>query len=130
MLLVFVDAETAEAVGVCEFAEALELIEGGGRVEFVGDFEKCHEEIIAAGTGAGVRTTAADIQQSTACSLQPTAYSLQPTAYSLLPTAYCLLPTAYCLLPTAYCLLPTAYCLLPTAYCKADPSPAKSAGSG
>lgn len=69
--MVFVDAETAEAVGVCEFAEALELIEGGGRVEFVGDFEKCHGDIIAAGkrNGAGVRTTAADSQQSTAYSL-------------------------------------------------------------
>jgi hypothetical protein len=57
VLLFFVDAEAADAVGVGEFAEAPELIEAGRRVQFVGDFEKCHAGIIpvAAPNRAAVR---------------------------------------------------------------------------
>ncbi len=38
-----VDVKAAEAIEVGEFAEALELFVAEGRVEFVGDFEECHE---------------------------------------------------------------------------------------
>jgi hypothetical protein len=38
----FVDMEAAEAVGVGEFAEPLELLVAEGSQEFVADFEKCH----------------------------------------------------------------------------------------
>jgi len=38
----FIDMKTAEAVEIGEFAEALELFVAQGRVELVGDFEKCH----------------------------------------------------------------------------------------
>lgn len=38
VLLLFVDAEAAEAVGVGECAEALELIEARRGMKFVGDF--------------------------------------------------------------------------------------------
>jgi len=41
-VVLFVDAQAAQAVGVGEFAEALELFVAERRVEFVGDFEKCH----------------------------------------------------------------------------------------
>ena len=51
VFLLFVDAEAAKSVGIREFAEALELFEGGGRVKFVGDFEKCHAGIIPAWEG-------------------------------------------------------------------------------
>jgi len=34
--------EAAEAVKVCEFAQALPLFVAERRVEFVGDFQKCH----------------------------------------------------------------------------------------
>jgi len=37
-----VDMKAAEAVEVGEFAEALELLVAEGRIEFVGDLEKCH----------------------------------------------------------------------------------------
>jgi len=42
LILLFIDAETAQAIGVSEFAEAAELIEAQGRLQFVGDFEECH----------------------------------------------------------------------------------------
>ena len=48
-ILLFVDAETAKAVGVGEFAQALKLFEGGRRLELVGDFEKCHGENYTSG---------------------------------------------------------------------------------
>jgi len=37
-----VDVEAAEAVEIGKFAETLELFVAQGRMEFVGDFEKCH----------------------------------------------------------------------------------------
>ena len=42
VVLLLVDVEAAQAVGVGEFAEALELFVAERRVEFVGDFEECH----------------------------------------------------------------------------------------
>ena len=42
-----VHMETAEAVGVSEFAEALELFVAEGSEQFVADFQKCHGESIA-----------------------------------------------------------------------------------
>ena len=34
--------EAAKAVKICEFAEALQLFVAERRIEFVGDFKKCH----------------------------------------------------------------------------------------
>ena len=43
VVLLFVDAEAAKAVGVGKFAEASELFEAERRLQFKGDFEECHE---------------------------------------------------------------------------------------
>ena len=43
-----IDAEFAQAVGVGEFSEALELLKAQRRLKFVGNFEECHGGIIAA----------------------------------------------------------------------------------
>ena len=51
-----VDVEAAEAVEIGEFAEALELFVAQGRMEFVGDFEKCH----AGDYSSGERSDAKD----------------------------------------------------------------------
>ena len=53
VLLLFVYAEAAEAVGVGECAEALELIEARRGMKFEGDFEKGHGGIIPAGRSDG-----------------------------------------------------------------------------
>lgn len=42
MVVLFVDAEAAEAVGVGKFAQAAELLEAERGLQFVGDFEECH----------------------------------------------------------------------------------------
>jgi hypothetical protein len=42
MVLLFVDAKAAQAVGVGECAEAAELFETQGRLQFVSDFEERH----------------------------------------------------------------------------------------
>lgn len=44
-----VDVEAAETVEIGEFAEALELFVAQGRMEFVGDFEKCHARDYSSG---------------------------------------------------------------------------------
>ena len=70
VLLFFVHAETPQSVRVGEFAEALELLEAGGRVKLVGDFEKCHAGIIPAPEVKAAETKIADNLQSTAYSPQ------------------------------------------------------------
>ncbi len=50
-ILQFIHAEAAEAVGVGEFTEALELLGAERGVQGVGDFKKCHAGIIAAASG-------------------------------------------------------------------------------
>ena len=42
LILRFVHAEAAQAVGIREFAEAAELFEAQRSLQFVGDFEECH----------------------------------------------------------------------------------------
>jgi hypothetical protein len=42
MVLLFVDAKAAQAIGVGESAEAAELFETQGRLQFVSDFEERH----------------------------------------------------------------------------------------
>jgi len=42
LVLLFVDAEPAEAVGVGEFAEALELLKAQRRLKFISDFKQRH----------------------------------------------------------------------------------------
>ena len=44
----FIEAEFAQAVGVGEFPEALELLKAQRGLEFVGNFEERHGGIIAA----------------------------------------------------------------------------------
>ena len=46
VILLLVDAKAAQAVSVGEFAEAAELFEAQRRLQFVRDFEECHEESI------------------------------------------------------------------------------------
>jgi len=53
LVLLLVDAKPAKAVCVGEFAEAAELVEAQGRLQFVGDFEECHEASIAGRAGVG-----------------------------------------------------------------------------
>ena len=47
-----VNVKAAEAVEVGEFAEALELFVAERRVEFVGDFEKCHARDYTSGAAS------------------------------------------------------------------------------
>jgi len=47
VVVLFVDAEAAQAVGVGKFAKTGELVEAERGLQFVGDFEKCHTRIIA-----------------------------------------------------------------------------------
>ena len=42
MLVLFIDAEAAQAVGVGEFTEAAELFKAQRRLQLVRDFEQCH----------------------------------------------------------------------------------------
>jgi len=42
MVLLLIDTEAAEAIGVGEFAEAAQLLEAQRGLQFVGDFEECH----------------------------------------------------------------------------------------
>jgi hypothetical protein len=42
MLFGFIEAETAQAVGVGEFAEQAELFRGKRGLQFVSDFHECH----------------------------------------------------------------------------------------
>ena len=49
LVLLFVDAEPAQAVGIGEFAEAAELREAQRGLQLIRDFEKGHARIIAAG---------------------------------------------------------------------------------
>jgi hypothetical protein len=42
MVLLFVDAKATQTVSVGERAEAAELFEAQGRLQFIGDFEKRH----------------------------------------------------------------------------------------
>ena len=42
MIVLLIDMEAAEAVGVGKFAQAAELLEAERGLQFVGDFQKCH----------------------------------------------------------------------------------------
>ena len=42
MIVLLIDTESAEAVGVGKFAQAAELLEAEGGLQFVGDFQECH----------------------------------------------------------------------------------------
>lgn len=46
MVVLFVDAEAAEAVGVGEFAQAAELFEAERGLQFEGDVEECHRRAL------------------------------------------------------------------------------------
>jgi len=65
VFLLFVHAEAAEAVGVGEGAEALELFEAWRGMKFEGDFEKGHAGIIPAWAGNGGGDGIAHSRQST-----------------------------------------------------------------
>ena len=73
VLLLFVDSEAAEAVGVGEGAEALKLFEAWWGMQFEGDFEKGHAGIIPAWAGNGGGEGIAHSLQSTVDILQSTA---------------------------------------------------------
>lgn len=47
-LLRFVDAKAAQAIDVCEFAEAAKFFGSQRRLQFVGNLDECHVRIIAA----------------------------------------------------------------------------------
>ena len=43
LILLFVDAEAAQAISVGEFAQPAKLFEAQRGLQFIGDFEECHE---------------------------------------------------------------------------------------
>jgi hypothetical protein len=42
LVFLFVHMDAAQAVGIGKFSEALQLLPSQGRLEFIGDFKKCH----------------------------------------------------------------------------------------
>ena len=55
VVLLLVDVEAAQAVGVGEFAEAAELFEAQRGLQFVSDFEECHRRKYKVKEGQGER---------------------------------------------------------------------------
>jgi len=57
----FVDAEAAQAVGVCELTEGSELLGAKRALQFVGNFDESHAVIIARPSDEAWRTAASSI---------------------------------------------------------------------
>ena len=49
-VVLFVNAQAAKTISVGEFAQSLELLVAERRVQFIGDFEKCHVGHYTSGT--------------------------------------------------------------------------------